>query len=127
MHIYHNYIIENASSSAFVIPDFKGNMLIDTSIEILVKYTNVLSVVLTHGPVTGRLRAFFLFFLSELPSPWILLKFFPQIGIVYVLPLNHDLVPAFSLCRPIIILTTSGATVSRLGSSLSHLASRSLI
>jgi hypothetical protein len=131
LHICNNNIIENASSSAFIILDFKGNMLIDTAIKILIKNTNVLSVVLTHWPVTGRppTDLSFFFFLPELPSPWILFKFFPQNGVVDVCSLNYDLVPSFSLCRPIIILTTPGATVSCHRSPLRHqsLASRSLI
>jgi hypothetical protein len=32
LHICHNNVIENASSSAFVILDFKGYVLIDTAI-----------------------------------------------------------------------------------------------
>ena len=131
LHICHNNIIENASSSAFVILDFKGYVLIDTPIKVLIKHTNVLFVVLTHWPVTRRLPAdfsfFFLFF--EFLDTWILLKLLLQIGVVNGRPLNLDLVPAFSLCRPIFNLTTPGATVSRLRSPVSHqsLASRSLI
>jgi hypothetical protein len=88
LHICDSNIVENASSGAFVIPDFKSNMLIDTAIEILIKYTNVLSVVLTHWPVTRRIPAVFsfCFFLPEFPSSWILFKFFPQIRVVDVCP-----------------------------------------
>jgi hypothetical protein len=129
LHICHNNVIENASSSAFVILDFKGNVLIDTAIKILIKHTYVLPMILTHCPVTGRPTSDlpFFFFLPELPSPWILLKFFPQIGVVNGRSLNLDLVPSFSLCRPIFNLTTPGATVSRLRPPFSQLASRSLI
>ena len=92
LHICHNNVIENASSSAFVILDFKSNMLIDTAIKVLIKYTKVLFVVLTHSPVTRRLSAdlsvffllFYFFLLFELLSPWILLKRFWQIRVVDV-------------------------------------------
>jgi hypothetical protein len=129
LHICHNNVIENASSSAFGILDFKGNVFIDTAIKILIKHTYVFPVILTHCPVTGRPSSdlFFFFFLPELPSPWILFKFFREIGVVDGRPLNHDLVPALSLCRPLINLTTPGAPVSRIGPPFNHLASRSLI
>jgi len=91
-------------------------MLIDTAIEVFIKYTNVLSVVLTHLPVTRRSPACFsfCFFLPKFRSSWILFKFFPQIRVVDVCPWYDYLVPCFSLSRLLSILNTPTATVSRL-------------
>ena len=120
LHICHNYVIENASSSAFVILDFKSNMLIDTAIKVLIKYTKVLFVVLTHCPETRRLSAdlsvffllFYFFLLFELLSPWILLKRFREIRVVDVWFWN-DLVTPLSLFRLLFSLATPSATISR--------------
>jgi hypothetical protein len=108
-----------------IIPDFKGNMLIDLAIEVLIKYTNFLSVVLTQWHVTRINPAGFFLFLPEFPSSRILLKFFPQILIVDVRPWNDYLLPSFALSRHLFILTNPRATVSRL--THQSLASRSLI
>ena len=55
IHICHNYISKNVSSSAYAILYFKGKMLFDTTIKVLIKYSHVLSVFLTDGPITKRL------------------------------------------------------------------------
>ena len=61
LHFCDNNIKENGSSSALFIFDLKGNMLIYTAIKVLIKYTNVLSMFLTHLPVTRRAPAGFSF------------------------------------------------------------------
>jgi hypothetical protein len=70
-----------------IIPDFKVNMLIDLAIDVLIKYPNIIHVVLTQWHVTRINPAgFFFFFLPEFPHSRILLKFFSQILIVDVSP-----------------------------------------
>jgi hypothetical protein len=59
-------------------------MFINTAIKVLIKYTEVLSVVLTHCPVARRLPAdlSLFFLLLEFLNPWILLKLFFQARVV---------------------------------------------